>query len=128
MGPITAIESVTMSFLWLVVSIAFAACSNIMIKSRSLVNAGDDRGIDYIIRMALDPWVWVGGVVCGIALIAWLLAIRKLDLGVAQPVMALIFIVVPIGSYFFLNETLSPLRIAGIILILLGVFIVTRTV
>ena len=64
----------------------------------------------------------------GVAATAWILAIRKLDLGVAQPVMALVFIAVPIASYFFLNEALPPLRVAGLVLITLGVFIVARTV
>jgi hypothetical protein len=63
-----------MSFLWLAVSIAFATCSNIIIKSRSLVNAGNDGGIDYVIRMALDPWVWAGGVMVGVAATALILA------------------------------------------------------
>jgi drug/metabolite transporter (DMT)-like permease len=48
-------------------------------------------------------------------------------LSIAQPIMASVFVIVPFGSYIFLNEPLPPMRIIGLVLIAAGVVVVTRT-
>jgi drug/metabolite transporter (DMT)-like permease len=116
-----------MSFVWLSASIMLAASSNLIMKSRSVFNAGSDGGLNYVTRMALDPLVWLGAVAFFAGTLAWILAIRKLELSIAQPIMASVFVIVPFGSFIFLNEPLPPMRIIGLVLIAAGVVVVTRT-
>jgi drug/metabolite transporter (DMT)-like permease len=116
-----------MSFVWLSASIMLAAASNLIMKSRSVFNAGNDSGLNYVTRMALDPLVWLGAIAFFAGTLAWILAIRKLELSIAQPIMASMFVIVPIGSFVFLNEPLPPLRMVGLALIAVGVVVVART-
>jgi drug/metabolite transporter (DMT)-like permease len=46
---------------------------------------------------------------------------------VLQPLFALVFAVVPLAAMFILGEQLPPLRIAGLVLIVLGVVLVGQT-
>lgn len=114
----------------LMVSIVLVVYSNVTVKSRSLVLAktGTDGGIvDYIVSMLLDPWVWTAFVATGVATLLWLVAIRRLDLSVAQPAFALVFVAVPLAAALFLGEPMPPLRIAGLVLVVVGVALVATT-
>ncbi len=57
----------------------------------------------------------------------WLFVLRRADLSFAQPVTALSYGTVLVIARWFLHESGSPTRFAGVALILLGVFFVTRT-
>jgi multidrug transporter EmrE-like cation transporter len=116
--------------LYLAVAILLNSYSNIVIKVRAtdLGSARADKGIaSYIVSMALDPWVWTAAVAFASAALLWLLVVRRIDLSVAQPAMALVFVIVPLAAMQFLGEPMPPLRMAGIALILLGVIFVART-
>lgn len=58
--------------------------------------------------------------------IAWVWVLQKIDLGKAYPLMALAFVLVPIGSHFFLGERFSPQYFAGVALIVLGIIVTVR--
>jgi drug/metabolite transporter (DMT)-like permease len=57
----------------------------------------------------------------------WLAVLSWEDLSVALPMQALNYVLVAFLSQYFLGETVSPLRWAGIVLICIGVTIVTRS-
>ena len=50
-----------------------------------------------------------------------MLAIEQLELGLAYPFMALSFVLVPIGSTVLFGDSLSPIRLLGLGLIVAGV-------
>ena len=58
---------------------------------------------------------------------AWLFLLTKLDISYVQPVLALTYVVTPILAIIFLNESIPPVRWIGIVIIIIGVFIVART-
>ncbi len=118
------------SALFLAAAILLACYSNIVIKMRATVLGGGPNKqdiISYFLSMAFDPMVWTAVVAFVSATVLWLLVIRRVELSVAQPIMALIFVLVPLAASVFLGETLPPLRIAGIVCISLGVFLIART-
>jgi drug/metabolite transporter (DMT)-like permease len=59
----------------------------------------------------------------GVTTIAWVWVLKNIDLGRAYPLMALAFVLVPLGSYFFLGERFTVQYFAGITLIILGIVI-----
>lgn len=58
-----------------------------------------------------------------VATIAWVWALQSVPLGRAYPMMALAFVLVPIGSYFLLGERFEPRYFAGIALIIAGILV-----
>lgn len=59
--------------------------------------------------------------------IAWVSLLRSVELGRIYPLMALAFILVPIGSHFFLGENFSQNYILGVALIVCGLIITTNS-
>ena len=55
----------------------------------------------------------------------WLAVISKVDLSFAYPLLALNYLIIMIPSRFLLNEAITPTRIAGAIIIVIGVIVIT---
>jgi drug/metabolite transporter (DMT)-like permease len=64
----------------------------------------------------------------GIATIAWIFVLRYVPLSNAYPLMAMSFILVPLGSRIVFGETLAPLYWAGVALLVAGVFLIGRSI
>lgn len=62
----------------------------------------------------------------GLTTIAWVWVLQKLELGKIYPLMALAFVLVPIGSHFILGERFSPQYFVGVALIMAGIVITVR--
>jgi drug/metabolite transporter (DMT)-like permease len=57
----------------------------------------------------------------------WIVVLAHADLSYAQPITALSYITVSVSSVLLFRERLSLLRVAGLALILLGVWFISRT-
>ncbi len=62
----------------------------------------------------------------GITTIAWIWVLQKIDLGRVYPLMALAFVLVPIGSHFVFGERFQVQYFIGISLIIVGIIIAVR--
>lgn len=63
----------------------------------------------------------------GVTTIAWVWVLQKVDLGRAYPLLALTFVLVPIGSHLLLGERFQPLYFLGVAMIIAGIFITIRS-
>lgn len=57
----------------------------------------------------------------------WLYLLTKLDVSVVQPILALTYVATPILAIIFLHERVPLARWLGILVIVIGVFLVART-
>jgi drug/metabolite transporter (DMT)-like permease len=62
----------------------------------------------------------------GVTTIAWVWVLRKIELGRAYPLMALAFVIVPIGSYLFLGERFNSQYLIGVGLIVAGIIVAVK--
>lgn len=58
--------------------------------------------------------------------LVWIWILQKIDLGKIYPLMAMAFVIVPIGSYFILGERFQPHYFLGVFLIVTGIVIVIK--
>lgn len=59
--------------------------------------------------------------------VAWVWLLQKVHLGRVYPLMALGFILVPLGSYFVFDEHFSGQYFIGVALIITGIIIAVKT-
>lgn len=59
--------------------------------------------------------------------VAWVWVLQKVELGRIYPLMALAFILVPIGSYFVFGERLHPQYFVGLLMIVGGILVIVRS-
>jgi drug/metabolite transporter (DMT)-like permease len=62
----------------------------------------------------------------GTTTIAWVWVLQKVELGKVYPLMALAFILVPLGSYFIFGERFLPQYFVGVALIVIGILVAVR--
>ncbi len=78
----------------------------------------------------LDPRslmiLFVSLVLYGITTLAWVWVLQKIELGRAYPLMALAFVLVPIGSYFVFGERFHLQYFIGVAMIMAGIFVTMK--
>lgn len=62
----------------------------------------------------------------GITSLAWVWVLQKAELGRVYPLMALAFVLVPVGSYLVFGERFQWQYFLGVALIMLGIVIAVR--
>ena len=71
--------------------------------------------------------VFVGLVIYFFFGIAWLKILADVPVSYAFPFLAISYIVIIVGSYLFLHETINAMKIAAIVLIIAGVVCLSRS-
>jgi multidrug transporter EmrE-like cation transporter len=110
----------------LLVSVSLGAAGQLCLKyGVSLL--GEGASFVALVKGILTPYVFGGFLLYGISSIIYLNVLSRLDLSYAYPFVALSFVMVTVLSWHFLDEQLPLLRIAGLALILAGVFTVAAS-
>jgi drug/metabolite transporter (DMT)-like permease len=85
-----------------------------------------DNIVPVATRIALQPYI-VAGVFCyGISLIVWLMGLSRIPVSVAYPLLSLGYVINAVAAWYLFGETPNPARIAGIGLIVAGVFFIAK--
>jgi len=116
--------------IWIIlIAVALMVYANIVLKLR-ITALGRDNSISwlsYLSSMMFDLWTWSALIAAASAGLLYVVSLRQLELSVAEPLFALVFIAVPVAAAFFLGEQLPALRIVGLVLIFIGVILVGLT-
>jgi uncharacterized membrane protein len=81
----------------------------------------------YLSRLFLDPFLVSGLASAFIASIFWLAAMTKFEISYAYPFMSLAFVLVLMLSVLLFKETLTVHKVIGMVLIVLGIVITSRS-
>jgi multidrug transporter EmrE-like cation transporter len=71
-------------------------------------------------------WVWAGIGCYILAFFNWLYILRWVPLSVAFPLTGAVHVMIPLGSWLFLGEAVSPMRWIGIALIITGIWFIAE--
>jgi drug/metabolite transporter (DMT)-like permease len=63
----------------------------------------------------------------GVMTIAWIWVLQKAELGKVYPLMALAFVIVPLGSHLMFGERFQPQYFVGVGLIMIGIIVAVRS-
>jgi multidrug transporter EmrE-like cation transporter len=72
-------------------------------------------------------WLWVGLLCYAVSVGVWLLALSRVDVSIAYPMLSVGYIVNAIAAWQLFNEPLSLGKVVGIGVIILGVYILARS-
>ena len=79
------------------------------------------------IKTLINPFVFAGLLCYVISVIVWLMALSRVEVSYAYPLLSVGYIVTAFAGQFFFQEALGPVRWTGILVICLGVFLITRS-
>ncbi|MBU1902061.1 MAG: EamA family transporter [Proteobacteria bacterium] len=78
-------------------------------------------------KAILNPFVLTGLLCYVISVIVWLMALSRVDVSYAYPLLSVGYIVTAFAGQMFFQEALGPVRWAGILIICIGVLLITRS-
>ncbi len=119
-----------MKYFYILGAIVFTVYGQIVMKwQMSKIGVLPDSFFSKIITLLLqfkNVWILSSFVAAFIAALCWMAAMTKFELSVAYPFLATSFALVLLLSYLVFNEPLTLTKIAGCILIILGVAVSSR--
>ncbi len=80
----------------------------------------------FLFKIIFDPYIFSGFFAAFLASLTWMAALAKFELSFAYPFMSLAFVVVLVGGYFFLHESITVPKVIGMVLIVAGLVIASR--
>jgi multidrug transporter EmrE-like cation transporter len=105
---------------YLVVYVALSTSGLLLLRSRL-------GGGETLASLASDPRLLLGAACYAASFLVWLLALRHFEITRAFPVfLGASYIAVTVGAVLILGEHLGPVRLAGVVLIGGGIFLVGR--
>lgn len=127
----TAVSGNLVGYANIVATVALTVYGQLVFKWRvdnagELPSGGGDR-LDYLVRLLVDPWVISVFATALLASVTWALALTKFELSFAYPFMALSFVLVLGFGTAFLSESLTAAKVVGVLLIVAGLIVGSRT-
>lgn len=125
----------TSNYLILLATIVLSALANIFLKMGSLVlgNAlvfpkNIKEGVDFLVLMFKNLYVLGGLAALGVSFVLWVWLLSKMQLNIFYPIaLSTQIILIGLASRFFFKEPLSVVQFMGVLLIIFGVFLLTKT-
>ena len=78
-------------------------------------------------KVATQPYI-LGGLMCyAISVVVWIMALSRVEVSIAYPMLSIGYVVNAIAAWALLGETVTTMRMAGIAVIVVGVFMVARS-
>jgi drug/metabolite transporter (DMT)-like permease len=114
------------SIILVLVCTIFGAAAQMMIKAGASSLPHVSGVLPNLVAMAMNGRLLAGYSLYGISTILLVVALRHGELSLLYPVIALTYVWVAILSVVVFREYLSPLRVAGVVVIVAGVAILGR--
>ena len=118
-----------MSWIFLVSAGILASLSHVSLKyGLNQVNALVPEG--YSVLQSVPYWasnlyIWLGLVGLGTSFVCWLTGLSQVKLSIAYPILVgLEYSLILLLSWLILGEAFIPIKIAGMVLILIGIIII----
>jgi multidrug transporter EmrE-like cation transporter len=108
------------SFSFILVGVLLNAAAQLLLKAGT-------NAMPLGIRLALEPHI-LGGLACYVvSVVVWIVALSRVPVSIAYPMLSIGYVVNAVAAWALLGEALTPMRMAGIAIIITGVFVVARS-
>lgn len=113
-----------MGYLFVLLSVLFGAIGQILFKKGIMQVGGFE--LSRIVQIIFTPTIFSGFIFYGVSSIMWLYVLSKYQLSTVYPILSLGYILTTLAGYYLFSEKITPINIAGIVLICIGIILVTR--
>ena len=78
-------------------------------------------------KLALEPHI-LGGVFCYvISLVVWIIGLSRVEVSIAYPMLSIGYVLNAVAAWYLFGEAVSMTRLAGIGIIIIGVYVLARS-
>ena len=115
----------------ILLTVTLSACAQLALKlgvgKPSMTSALETGVVDAILMAAMSPLILLGLIIYSLSVAMWLWVLSRVELSVAYPFVGVSFLITMAFGAFLLNESVTPMRIVGTILIASGCVLVGRS-
>ena len=119
------------TIVYILISVLLGATGQVLLKKGMLLIGPLTLSIteigDILLRLVTNPFVVLGLGTYVVSTVIWLVALSRVDLSYAYPFVSLSYVLMLLASWLLLHENLSPIRLLGTFVIVMGVFLVSRS-
>jgi drug/metabolite transporter (DMT)-like permease len=83
--------------------------------------------LSFVTQNAVSPLVIAGIVLYALNFFLWIIILTKIDLSLAVPLGSTTYALIPFSAVVFLHEKISMMGIAGILCVILGILILSKS-
>lgn len=117
---------------YIFLTVIFAVASQMIIKWQASKCVPDNmegffEKFFFAITMLLNPYIIISIMLTFLSGLFWIIAMTKFEISYAYPYTALGYVFVLLFSVLFFNESLNFSRCVGVLLIISGIFVVSRS-
>ncbi len=77
--------------------------------------------------LASNVWLWTGLVCYAISVVVWILALSRVDVSIAYPMLSIGYVVNAVAAWQLFGEPMSLGKVTGIGIIIVGVYVLARS-
>ncbi|MDP1773388.1 MAG: SMR family transporter [Methylobacter sp.] len=97
------------------------------VKEMGAIGLNFSSSTTAFLRLASEPFLWTGLVCYGISVIVWILALSRVDVSIAYPMLSMGYVVNAFFAWQLFGEAMNPARMIGMGIVLLGVYVLARS-
>ena len=119
--------NITSTLVLVSVAAALQSCANLLLRGGLLRHGEFSLTAGHVFALSKEPIFVLGVLLYGISALFWFRAISIADLTTAYPILVgLSFLLVGLGAVIFFHESVSLIKLVGMITILVGIAVMAR--
>jgi multidrug transporter EmrE-like cation transporter len=108
-------------------SFAFILTGVLLNAGAQLLLKAGTNAVPLGLRLAIEPHILAGLACYVVSVVVWVIGLSKVPVSIAYPMLSIGYVINAIAAYYLLGEAVTPMRLVGIGIIVVGVFIVARS-
>lgn len=124
-------SQMTIAIVYILISVLSGATGQVLLKkgmsSMGPLTLSFDQLFNILWRIGTNPYVVIGLAIYVGGTVFWLAALSRVDLSYAYPFASLSYIVMLTAAWQLFGENITPMRVAGTLVVCLGVFLISRS-
>jgi drug/metabolite transporter (DMT)-like permease len=115
----------------ILVGVFLNAVAQLLLK-QGMVRVGSfslDAGVmsGVLPKIVANPFVWAGMASYAVSVAVWLVVLSRSDVSYAYPMVSLGYVFATVFAWAVFHENVTPMRLLGLAVVCLGVYIISRT-
>lgn len=110
-------------------AVLMGAAGQVIMKKGMLIYGEVSAGAVWrqLVPILRVPFVSLGLLCYALSAVLWIAVVSKVDLSLAYPMVSVAYVAVFVASWFLFGEKISGVRVAGLVLIVAGVLVISRS-
>lgn len=118
-----------MNIIIILVSVLLNCAAQLFIR-KGMLQIGEVGAIGFtkvFVPMLSNCYLWSAMLCYAVSILLWMAVLSKVEVSFAYPFLSIGYVVAAIVGYYCFGESLSLIRVAGILVIGIGVFLISRS-